>query len=181
MGKRRLIRACAFGVLCSVLTSDNFGNTIMPLNDPIPSQKNDSIYYGNITLSEDQIKRSVNVFGNLVIRKSRLCSDLTVYGQVDAVDSEIQGRIKIIGFLRAQRTNFSGDLEVTADKVIFESTKAKNITIHDSSSPSGETMILSGTSKISGCITFTSGKGLIQKKRDTDLPACVVGARIEQN
>ena len=130
---------------------------------------------GPITNSEKGNFKQLNVKGPLAAGSVQ-CDGLAVFGPANVRDWMVKGRTVIVGPLIAKNSTFS-DVEITADKVVFENTTVNNILIKQQVDNKIQELSLKGSTIVNGNITFESGNGKVTTGKMVEIRGSVKGAK----
>lgn len=127
-----------------------------PVNGGVGSRLNDLKVSGPVSLSQSEVGL------------------LTIVGALRAEALKVQGKMDIVGPLEAIGSTF-GDIFITSDKIFLKDTTVANLTVR-AKEDSLQTVILSGTTKVSGVIRFESGNGKLILEGNNTQHGTVEGA-----
>jgi hypothetical protein len=116
------------------------------------------------------------------VAKNIVCSKLEVTGPVDVTDLQVSGDTTIIGPLKAGKSTFQ-NLTVTADKIVLEDVKIKDILVKKNQEEKQEkkqVLELKGETIVGGNIIFESGKGVVEQGSEVKIQGEIKGATVEK-
>jgi cytoskeletal protein CcmA (bactofilin family) len=135
---------------------------------------------GFVTLSGTTVKGLVDVNGKLEADGASIGS-MDVNGSVTLTNCRVNGKARVNGFFSATKTAFFDECSVASQKVILTACTAPSIVIRDISwMPGTQVLELQGGSKVSGNVTFESGKGKIILSEESLVAGTIIGAEIEK-
>lgn len=106
--------------------------------------------------------KSFNVAGPFRAKQLIVENASTFIGPFEVLDSQLQ------------------DLSITADKASFANTQVKNIVMKKNNDPQDQEISLSGTSVVTGNITFESGKGKVTVANTAKIKGKINGGTLSQ-
>lgn len=114
---------------------------------------------GILKLTGTCVKNGLQVNGSLLTQAANLNS-VEVHGEANLKNTIISEAMKVIGFLRAEKTTFKGPLTIGGFKANFISSQIASIKVLKESNCKGHQIIeLRQKTTVDGPIIFESGKG----------------------
>lgn len=118
----------------------------------------------------------ITVAGPLQLDHCKVKS-LNIAGPFRAKHLTVENTSSFIGPFEVLDSHFQ-DLSVTADKAAFANTQVKNIVMKKNNDPKEQIISLSGTTVVSGDITFEAGKGQVMLDKTAKLQGKVKGGTL---
>ncbi|MBS0185693.1 MAG: hypothetical protein JSS34_05060 [Proteobacteria bacterium] len=123
-----------------------------------------------------------------------LCQNLTVSGPIDATKLAVRDKTTATGNMTANNSDF-GDMTITANKILFNETTARDLLIKknssiessflawfgDNSDEKPQELRLTNKSVIEGDVTFESGKGKIYVEEGSQIKGKIQGGTVQKN
>lgn len=133
---------------------------------------------GLLKLTGTKILQILRVDGTLLARSARI-AQLEVFGEANLRHTHISGASTIIGYLRAEDSEFQSPLLLGAQKAVFTATKLDSITIRKDDSFKGKQIIeLKQGTIVNGSILFESGKGEVYLYPGSQVLGSITGGKL---
>ncbi len=152
--------------------------------------------YGPLTLSENSIVESADVYGPLTANNCLFKKNVKVYGPLLANNASFNGTTVVYGPVDAKNSAFTDTLTVYSDvaSVKLADTKAKNIVITTTAASVIEWLwgmftiqtknvskvTLTGTTIVSGSITFEGGTGVVEVSGSAQVKGKVINGELKK-
>lgn len=134
---------------------------------------------GSLTLEGTRVKGPVEVNGRLDAQDATIGS-FDVNGSASFSNSQVASPSKVNGFFSAVSSQFQGEVTASSQKISLNNSTASSIVVRDIRwLPGSQTVELSHNSKVTGTITFESGKGKVILSEGS-VVGNVVGGEIEK-
>jgi|GEM_PF-6353814 len=138
---------------------------------------NETIINGFLTAKNSQF-HELTVNGQCQLENTELLGPVSVNGQLQLRNVNADAAVTVYGFLGARKTVFTKPITVTTTNVDFIDSTFDSLTV-DRVKDQTQTVNLTRT-KVSGDITFTSGKGLVKMDPSSSIMGKVNGGTIEK-
>ena len=133
---------------------------------------------GLLKLNGTNILQTLRVDGTLLASFARI-ANLEVFGEANLRSTHVSGPCTIIGYLRAQESEFKGPLLLGAQKGVFTATKLASITVRKDDSFKGKQIIeLKQGTIVDGSIHFESGKGEVYLYPGCQVLGSITGGKL---
>lgn len=132
---------------------------------------------GLLKLNGTKVTQMLRVSGSLLTQSARLHT-VEVYGEANLSQTTVEQPSTIIGYLRAQNSQFLAPLTLGAQKAVFTSCKIASLTVRKEDAFKGKQIIeLKQNSLIEGDVVFESGRGEVHLYPGTQLLGTVQGGK----
>jgi hypothetical protein len=114
---------------------------------------------GLLKLNGTTVKEMLQVNGTLLTQGAQL-NDVEVFGEANLKNSTVANALRVVGTLRAEKSNLKGPLTLTGVKATFIGSQIESIHVVKEPSCKGHQIIeLKQKTMVNGPIVFDAGKG----------------------
>ena len=154
--------------------------------------ENGLLAYGNETYDSLQVNGSAKLNGTIVtqllqvngslVASNAKIGELHVNGQAALDKCTVSKKSMVSGTLSASFTTFDQELTLASDNSAFETCTLSSIRVMKSKDNISQTVLLGGSTKVTGLITFESGNGQVVAGPDCQITqASVVGGKLQKS
>lgn len=140
----------------------------------------DAVVTGSLLDSKNGHFKNLKVTGPVNIKDTDISNDFEATGPVDFNRVTVHGKTLILGPLTAYDSKFT-NIEITTGKIELKNSEAQSIHVKNDLKPlMRQTLYLNEKARVTGKITFDSGKGLVVDKSGTIKPDQIKGGALER-
>ena len=136
---------------------------------------------GSAKLNGTVVKELLQVNGSLVASNAKI-GELHVNGQAALDKCTVSKKSMVSGTIAAAFTTFDQELALASDNSTFETCRLSSIRVMKSKENNSQTIMLGGSTKVIGLITFESGTGQVIAGPDCEIKeASVIGGKLQKS
>ncbi len=138
----------------------------------------DTIVNGNIDAKSSSFN-DLTINGGVKFKDVSTAGKAVINGKVELDHSKFDNTLNVNGHLSAKDSNFAKMVTMKSTDAEFENCNLQDITVQKSSTDPVQTIKLKGT-KVSGNITFESGKGVVEQDATSTIEGKVKGGTVQK-
>ncbi|MGC2310335.1 MAG: hypothetical protein WA432_01785 [Candidatus Babeliaceae bacterium] len=132
---------------------------------------------GSFTGEKLTLKKSLEVNGSGTLKNSKIFGPLHVNGSIDFDNVTVNSQSTINGSIDTNKSSFEKLIALSGDGS-FKDSQLTEILVKKPTKEQKNTLYLSGTTCVSGDITFESGKGKVYLSDEAHIKGKVIGGEI---
>jgi hypothetical protein len=138
----------------------------------------DTVVNGNIDAKSSSFNE-LTINGGVKFKDVSTAGKAVINGKVDLDHSKFDDTLNVNGHISAKDSNFAKMVTLRSSEAQFENCHLDNVTVQKSTSDPVQTIKLKNT-KVSGSITFESGKGIVEQDSSSTIDGKVTGGTVQK-